>query len=342
LFGVLFRSAAVGQAENSRIDGVVTDPSGAVVSGAQITAVNTETQLRQVTKTDASGVYSISPLPPGAYKLTAEQAGFETYLENVTLTISEKVTINLQLKIGQPTSTVTVNAGEIQINNTTAEVSNVVDEHTIKELPLNGRDPSSLILLSPGVMNLMNTSIAMYPGSDNFLNEQGASAGGGQQGSDYALLDGIQNMDLYYNLTAPFPNADATQEFRVITSNFGAEYGFSSNAVISINTKSGTNAFHGGAFEFLRNGDLNAANWFTGAGNPLKRNQFGAFVGGPISKGKLFFFANYQGTRQSIAQGTITEFTPTAAMLNGDFSAVPITLGPPFATVNGKPNQVSP
>jgi hypothetical protein len=342
LFGVLFRSAAVGQAENSRIDGVVTDPSGAVVSGAQITAVNTETQLRQVTKTDASGVYSISPLPPGAYKLTAEQAGFETYLENVTLTISEKVTINLQLKIGQPTSTVTVNAGEIQINNTTAEVSNVVDEHTIKELPLNGRDPSSLILLSPGVMNLMNTSIAMYPGSDNFLNEQGASAGGGQQGSDYALLDGIQNMDLYYNLTAPFPNADATQEFRVITSNFGAEYGFSSNAVISINTKSGTNAFHGGAFEFLRNGDLNAANWFTGAGNPLKRNQFGAFVGGPISKGKLFFFANYQGTRQSIAQGTITEFTPTAAMLNGDFSAVPITLGPPFATVNGRPNQVSP
>jgi hypothetical protein len=342
LFGVLSSSPGFGQGENSRIEGVVTDPSGAVIPEVTITAINTQTQLKQIVTTDVSGVYSISPLPPGIYQLTAEHAGFQRYVENVTLTVSQEVTINFQLKVGKQTNTVTVNAGTILINNTNAEVSNVVDEHTIKELPLNGRDPSSLILLSPGVMNLMNTSIAMYPGSNNFLDEQGASAGGGQQGSDYALLDGVQNMDLYYNLTAPFPNADATQEFRAITSNFGAEYGFSSNAVISVDTKSGANSFHGGLFEFFRNGDLNATNWFSGAGNPLKRNQFGAYLGGPIRKDKFFFFANYQGTRQSITQGTITEFTPTAAMLTGDFSAVPVTLGPPFTTVNGKPNQVDP
>ena len=330
------------QEGNSSITGVATDSSGAVVPNVQITALNTQTTLQQVVKSNASGVYLISPLPPGDYRITAEHAGFQTSIENITLTISQEVTINFSLRVGSEASTVTVNAGNILLNTTSAEISNVVDENAIKELPLNGRDPSSLVLLSPGTMNLMTTSIAMYPGSNNFLDEQGASVGGGQQGSDYALLDGVQNMDLYYNLTAPFPNADATQEFRAITSNFGAEYGFSSNAVISVSTKSGTNAFHGGLFEFYRNGDLNATDWFTGMGNPLRRNQFGAFVGGPIKKDKLFFFANYQGTRQSVTQGTITEFTPTAAMLAGDFSAVPVTLGAPFATVNGVPNQVSP
>ncbi len=334
--------AAFAQEGNSSINGVASDSSGAQIPGVQITAFNTQTTLHQVVKTNASGVYSISPLPPGDYRVTAEHAGFQTSIENVTLTISQEVTINFSLRVGSEASTVTVNAGNILLNTTTAEISNVVDENTIKELPLNGRDPSSLVLLSPGTMNLMNTSIAMYPGSNNFLDEQGASVGGGQQGSDYALLDGVQNMDLYYNLTAPFPNADATQEFRTITSNFGAEYGFSTNAVISVSTKAGTNAFHGGAFEFYRDGGLNAKNWFSGMGNPLKRNQFGGFVGGPIKKDKLFFFANYQGTRQSVTQGTITEFTPTTAMLNGDFSAVPVTLGAPFATVNGVPNQVAP
>ena len=262
--------AAFAQEGNSSINGVASDSSGAQIPGVQITAFNTQTTLHQVVKTNASGVYSISPLPPGDYRVTAEHAGFQTSIENVTLTISQEVTINFSLRVGSEASTVTVNAGNILLNTTTAEISNVVDENTIKELPLNGRDPSSLVLLSPGTMNLMNTSIAMYPGSNNFLDEQGASVGGGQQGSDYALLDGVQNMDLYYNLTAPFPNADATQEFRTITSNFGAEYGFSTNAVISVSTKAGTNAFHGGAFEFYRDGGLNAKNWFSGMGNPLQ------------------------------------------------------------------------
>ena len=128
----------------------------------------------------------------------------------------------------------------------------------------------------------------------------------------------------------------------MITNNFDAQYGFSPGAVVSIATKSGTNAFHGGAFEFIRNNDLNAGNYFTHLVDSLKRNQFGGYVGGPIKRNKLFFFGNYQGTRESTAASTNTTFTPTTAMLQGDFSAVPQTLKGPFTTIGGKPNQVNP
>jgi hypothetical protein len=158
-------------------------------------------------------------------------------------------------------------------------------------------------------------------------------------------------MDNYLGLTAPFPNADATQEFRVITNNFNALYGFAPGAVVSIETRSGSNSFHGGAFEFLRNKDLNASNYFGHSKDPLRRNQFGGYVGGPIKRDKLFFFLNYQGTRAYSAASSNFTQTPTTAMLNGDFSAVPFQLcapgphtpvGCPFATVGGKTNQVNP
>jgi len=161
-------------------------------------------------------------------------------------------------------------------------------------------------------------------GETTFPNESGASAGGGRQGSAYYLLDGSPNMDTYLSLAAPFPNPDATQEFRVISNNFDARYGFAPNAVVSIQTKSGSNAFHGGAFEFLRNDALNASDYFSHNLDTLKQNQFGGYLGGPILKNKLFFFANYQATRASLAAGTNSIYTPTQAMLNGDFTAVPV------------------
>ena len=330
------------QGTSASINGVVTDSTGAIIVDAHITALNIDTALTQSAVSNSSGVYSITLLPPGHYRITAEDVGFQKYIEDVTLTVNQTATIDFHLLVGNETQTVTVNAGNILINATTAEVSNVVDQHTINELPLNGRDPSSLVLLSPGVTNVLNTGGGYNQTTDSFSNELGASAGGGQQGSTYALLDGIPNMDFYLMLAAPFPNADATQEFRAITNNFGAQYGFSPGAVISLETKSGTNSFHGGLFEFVRNGDLNAKNWFSGMVDVLKRNQFGGYIGGPVKKNKLFIFVNYQATRQSLSPGTITAFTPTAAMLNGDFSAIPFTLSAPFSTVNGKPNQVNP
>ncbi len=163
-------------------------------------------------------------------------------------------------------------------------------------------------------------------------------------GSTYYLLDGVQNIDTYLLLAAPFPNAHATQEFRVISNNFDAQYGFAPGAVVTIQTKSGTNQFHGGIFEFLRNNDLNAGNYFSHAVDPLKRNQFGGYLGGPVLKNNLFFFFNYQQTNDSTSPGTNTTFTPTAAFLAGDFSALPstITLNAPFQQINGKPNQINP
>lgn len=339
---LLVSPIAFSQGTSASLNGVVADPSGAVIPHTLVTARNDNTNLVQTVYSNSSGVYSIAPLPPGPYSITVDAAGFKKSVEKIILTVDQQATVNFHLQPGSQSQTVSVSAGETLINATSAEISNVVNQRTIAQLPLNGRDPSSLVLLSPGVTNILNTSAGYTQNTDSFPNEEGASANGGQQGSAFALLDGVPNMDFYLNLVAPFPNSDATQEFRAITNNFGAQYGFSPGAVISIETKSGTNAFHGGLFEFFRNGDLNASNWFTGIVNTLKQNQFGGFIGGPIKKDKLFFFANYQGTRQSLASGTNTTFTPTAAMLNGDFSAVPMTLGPPFATVNGKPNQVNP
>ena len=195
--------------------------------------------------------------------------------------MNQSATQNIALHPGSVTETIKVTANAELINTTSAELSTVVNEHAVTQLPLNGRDPSSLVFLAPGVTNVLNSNGALQAGF-SFPSETGGSANGGRQGSTYYLLDGVPNMDNYLLLTAPFPNADATQEFRVITNNFDAHYGFAPGAVVSIETKGGGNSFHGGVFEFIRNQDLNASNWFSHTVDPLKRNQFGAYVGGPI------------------------------------------------------------
>jgi hypothetical protein len=352
-------SVAFGQGTSASLTGQVTDNSGAVVPGATVTATNTDTSLAQTATTNGAGIYLIAPLPPGHYKLAVEARGFERYLQTgIELSVSVNSTQNVMLKTGSLQETVTVFENAELINTTTPELGTTVNEAAITQLPLNGRDPSSLVFLSPGTVSVVlqpsGSGAGGQPGVQagfSFPTETGASAGGGRQGSTEYYLDGVPNMDNYMGITAPFPNADATQEFRVITNNFNASYGFAPGAVVSIETRSGSNSFHGGAFEFLRNKDLNASNYFTGSVDPLRRNQFGAYGGGPIKKDKIFFFLNYQGTRSNSAASSNFTQTPTAAMLNGDFSAVPTTLcapgpntpvGCPFATVGGKPNQVNP
>jgi hypothetical protein len=353
---LLAGTAAFGQGTSASLTGQITDSSGAVMPGATVTATNTGTSLAQIAISNGEGIYLIAPLPPGHYKLTVESKGFERYEQvGIELLANINATQNVALKTGTVQDTVTVTENAELINTTSAELGTSVNEAAVTQLPLNGRDPSSLVFLAPGT-----TSVLMGGGQPgiqagfSFPTETGASANGGRQGSTEYLLDGVPNMDNYMGLTAPFPNADATQEFRVITNNFNTLYGFAPGAVVSIETKSGSNRFHGGAFEFLRNKALNASNgWFSNseAKDPLRRNQFGGDLGGPIKKDKLFFFVNYQGTRSSSAASNNFTQTPTAAMLQGDFSAVPTTLcapgpntpvGCPFATVGGKPNQVNP
>jgi hypothetical protein len=342
IFVCLLSVPAFAQGTSASVTGVVTDPSGAVTPGVTVTALNTDTTLKQTAVTSASGLYSIAPLPPGHYRFTVAINGFETYNQLTTLTVGQAATLNFTLQVGHAEQSVTVDTGEILLNTTNAEVSNVIDQASITQLPLNGRDPASLIFLSPGVTNVLNTSAGTLPTSAAFPNEVGGSGGGGRQGSTYALLDGVPNMDFYDLLMAPFPNPDATHAFRAVTNNYSVQYGFSPSAIINIETNAGSNAIHGGVFEFIRNGALNASNWFSGAVDGLKQNQFGGYIGAPIIKDKLFIFANYQGTRKSLASATETSYTPTAAMLNGDFSALPITLKGPFTTVNGVKNQINP
>ena len=336
-------SSSLAQGGSAVLSGSVIDATGAAIPAAHVTLTNVDTNLTLSSETNPSGFYRFPTVPPGRYTLAAEVKGFQKFQQSgIVLTVSQQASIDIALQVGSETETVNVEAGAALINTTNAEVSNTVGEHAIRELPLNGRDPSSLVLLSPGTINVLNTGAGTLQGETTFPNESGASAGGGRQGSTLYLLDGVPNMDTYMALSAPSPNADATGEFRVISNNFDAHYGFSPGAVVSIDTKGGTNAFHGGAFEFLRNSALNSADYFSKQVDPLKRNQFGGFLGGPIKKNRLFFFGNYQGTRQSTTATSNSTNTPTAAMLNGDFSAYPKTLTGGFVNNRIDPSLFSP
>ncbi len=337
----------LGQGTSASLTGTVTDASGAAITGASVKIVNTGTNYTLMTKTDGVGVYLLRPIPIGHYRLTVEANSFTRYQqEGIELTANMAGTQNVTLKVAAGTTEiVTVTADAELVNTTSAELGVTVSEAAIAELPLNGRDPSSLVLLAPGTANVVQHGGEGIQTGFSFATETGASSSGGRQGSTFYMLDGVSNMDNYNLLTAPFPNSDATQEFKVITNNFSAQYGFAPGAVVSIATKSGTNNFHGGAFWFVRNNDLNASDWFSHQVDALKRNQFGAFAGGPIQKNKLFFFGNYQGTKMVWAPTNLRTTTPTAAMLNGDFSGlspdgVTTNLVGPFTTIGGKPNQL--
>lgn len=348
LSGIIFLGVAIAtraQVTNATLTGVVSDSANAAIPAAQLVIQNVQTGLKVSATTNDQGVYATRDLPPGSYSVTVDKEGFRQSVTNgVTLTVGQMATLNISLQVGNVNQTVTVAGNAELINTTSAELGSVVNERAISQLPLNGRDPSSLVFLTAGVTNLAQASGLGFSGgtANGFPTETAASSTGGRHGSTYYLLDGAPNMDTYQGNAAPFPNADATQEFRVISNNFDARYWNASGAVVSIQTKSGDNHFHGGAFEFIRNNDLNAANYFSHTVDPLKRNQFGAFVGGPILRDRLFFFVNYQATRSFSTATANVAYTPTQAMLNGDFSAVPITLNAPFETVDGKPNQIDP
>ncbi len=341
VLGVGVAAGVPGMAQSTtsaRLTGTVTDPSGAAVPGTKVTALNMGTTLAVTVESDSRGNYAFNSLPVGNYQVTTEHTGFAPLVETgVTLGVSQNVTLNLPIKLGGSSDSVTVEGGADLINTTTAELGQTIDESTIKDLPLNGRDPGTLVTLSAGVTNELNSNAATLQTTNSFPNETGASAGGQRQGSTWYLLDGVSHMDTYLLLALPFPNPDATQEFRVITNNFDARNGFAPAAIVSIQTKSGTAHYHGGVFEFFRNDIFNAADYFSKTVDPLHRNQFGAFVGGPVPffKDKLFFFSNYQGTRStSQSVGGTTTYTPTQAERNGDFTGLLSN------TYNGQPDPI--
>src|SRR6202451_3476928 len=303
------------QVDTGSITGTVTDPSGAVVSGAKVTITNEGTGASLSTSAGADGIYNFSPVRIGSYKLEASAPGFKTMVQtNVVVDVSARVEENFKLQTGAVTETVEVTSVAPVLQSQDASVGQVVDQRSVNNLPLNGRNFTFLAQLAAGV----NTPEADTRGNA----ASGAfTANGNRPAQNNYMLDGIDNnsdtVDFLNGTNfVVLPPVDAIQEFKVQTSDFSAEYGRSGAAVLNATIKSGTNQFHGAAWEFFRNDKLDAPDYFEDAGGvpkgELRQNQFGATLGGPVIKNKLFFFGDYEGLRR--IQGTIlTGSVPTAA-----------------------------
>jgi hypothetical protein len=281
--GALCAAPAGAQYTTASLGGTVHDPVGAVVPEAEVTAENEGTGLSRTATTRSDGTFLFPALPVGQYKLTVKKSGFETYMQTgIILTVNEVATQTVTLKVGTVTQTVTVSANAEALTTRTSTLDQLVDQKRIMDLPLDGRQAQELLFLASGTVNetgtgpnycLANCEGGVYPG------EQDASVGGmGTRAVNYQM-DGAGHNDTYVNANLPFPNPDAVQEFNVRDENLSAQYG-QGGAVVNIVTKSGTNTVHGDAFEFLRNGALNARNFFAPTQDTLKRNQFGGSVGG--------------------------------------------------------------
>ena len=319
-----FVSLAFGQGGRGTINGTVQDPSGALVAGAQVTVKNLLTGSITTLQTTSDGHYTAPFLPPGKYEISVAQKGFATQTQSgIVLATDEVSSVNFTLRPGTQNEKVEVEANATAVDTTTGEVGQVIDEKTITELPLNGRNPAALVALSPGAIDANQVTNFNTPGpGSGFPSETAASVNGSRMGGVYYQLDGLVSMNNYFQTADPFPNADATEEFRVITNNFDAQYGYTAGAVVSVVTKSGTNQWHGNLFEFLRNNDFNAKDYFSHQADPLKRNQFGGSIGGPIVKNKLFIFGNLQLTRQLLSASEGNSYVPNNAELAGDFSQI--------------------
>jgi hypothetical protein len=324
LFIVLVSLSAnlAAQQGQANVTGTVEDASGALLAGASVTLANKDTGVVTRATTNDSGRYSLLYLPIGTYDIQVEKAGFKTQVRTgLTLTAEQQAGANFTLTVGQVSEKVEVSANAQAIETESATLTETVNQRAIMELPLNGRNPADLVLLTPGTTDVLASDVAQHQSYTTFPIETGASSSGGRQGSTVYFLDGAYNQDNYHLLAAPFPNPDATEEFKVVGNNFDPRYGFAPGGVVSIVTRSGTNQWHGDLFEFIRNNAVNATDYFTRSTDLIKRNQFGGSIGGPIVKDKLFIFGNYQGTRQRRSVLAGNGHVLTTAMRGGDFGA---------------------
>jgi Carboxypeptidase regulatory-like domain/TonB dependent receptor len=316
-----YAPALHGQAVSiASVTGRVTDSQGAVVAGAQIkmTGVETASIYNAVTNTD--GIYTFPSLPIGAYMLESTVPGFQTYAQRgIVLRVNDHVQIDVIVKVGAVAERVevTANVGLVQTQQNT--ISQVIDQQRIVDLPLNGRDPTELITISGASVN---HSDGTNTGSKSFFSSQSISIAGSAGDATNYLLDGGDNNDSFTNVNMPIPFPDALAEFSVETSTLPARNGLHPGGVVNAVTKSGSNRWHGDVFEFIRNGDVNAINYFATKQDSLKRNQFGGTFGGRIIRDKLFFFGGYQGSYIRQDPSSSTAYVPTAAALAGDFSAL--------------------
>ena len=303
------------------ISGAITDPAGALVPSATVTATQTQTGRETIVRTSKEGLYVFPSLLPAEYSISVTAPGFETHTQmGIVLQANQAITVNISIRVGAASQTVSVTGDAPQVDTTTGTLSQVIDQARVVELPLNGRNAASLITLVAGVSD----AVAMGNGVDQGIGKTFpaavvTTANGTLPNQSNYMLNGGNNVDEMTNVNGPFPFPDAVQEFSVQTSNYNAEFGQSAGAVVNIVTRSGGNDFHGSAFEFLRNGYFNAKPYFATKADNLHRHQFGGTVGGPVviphvSEGKSTqFFFGYQHTqiRQGSTSGVVT--VPTLA-----------------------------
>lgn len=312
---------------NAQIHGIVLDPTGAAIVGAQINATSTTTGTMQSAVSGADGTYVLPGLQVGSYSLEVTANGFNKYKQTgIVLQVGQNVQININLKVGSASQEVQVSADAAMVETQDTSISAVMDQQRIVDLPLNGRQATDLILLSGGAAQPPNASSRVVTSHD-YVNSVGVSVSGGQINGNNYLLDGGDNNDSHSNVNMPFPFPDALQEYNVQTSGISSRYGLHPGSVINVVTKQGGNSYHGDVFEFVRTPNLNAQNRFTPAGSRdvLHRNQYGGTIGGPVFKNKLFGFGGYQETRIRNVTGSNTAYVPTAAALSGNFSTLEST-----------------
>ncbi|MEO6965237.1 MAG: carboxypeptidase-like regulatory domain-containing protein [Acidobacteriaceae bacterium] len=298
----------------ANLTGTVMDSSGAIVTEAKVLCTNTGTGLSYNTVTNDAGLFRFPDLPTGVYGLTISHAGFATSSQqNIVLSTGRSVDVPVRLVVGQVSQSIHVTETTQEVQPTSSQVQTTLGRESMQNLPLNGRNPLQLVVLAPG---------AIATGGVNWQSANQGVAVNGNRGTDNGyLLDGVSYIDPHYGTAPVLPSPDALQEFTVQTSNFSAaETG--SGANVEFTTRSGTNTLHGSLFEYVRNNDFDAKNYFSTAPTPFKRNQFGGSLGGPIFKDKAFYFGSYQETRTVGGANPAVANVPTAAFLAGDFSAL--------------------
>src|SRR5579863_2914156 len=320
-----------GQSPNGNINGLVSDPTNAAVSEADIVAVNDVTGMQYTTKTNSEGIYLLPNLPPGPYRVQVSKIGFKTLIKpDIVLNVQDSLSINFTLLVGAFHEIVTVEGGASMINTTDASVSTVVDQTFVNNMPLNGRSFQTLINLSPGVVAIPSNpfnggqfSINGQRGSSNYWMVDGVSVniGIGATGSGTGNgLGGALGSFSAMGGTNSLVSVDSMEEFRIQTSTYAPEFGRTPGGQISIVTRSGTNQFHGTAYDYFRNDVLDANNWFNGYTNnpPLpkakeRQNDFGGTIGGPIVRDRTFFFFSYEGLRLRLPQTALSTVPDVAA-----------------------------
>lgn len=336
LFGHL-ATPGVAQVMSGSIVGTVTDQSGALIPGATITLTNADTGFERKAVANTSGQYTAENIPTGTYKITAVASGFQTLVQTgVALDYGRILTLGLQLTVGTTKESLEVKASAPLLQAQTGTVSYLVSNIEAQELPLNGRSFTSLLLLSPGTNVGMSSGLAT--GAYSQIGSVNYTVNGSTPQANSYLLDGLFNRGLWEDNLTISPVLDSIHEMNVMAGNYDAEYGDSGGAVTIVETKSGTNEYHGDVFEYLENTDLTANNFFNNRAGihrpPFHYNQFGGTFGGPIRRNKTFFFGDYQGTRSSQPQ-TYTSTIPTAAQVamvqTGNFSALGTPIYNPYS-----------